>query len=676
MELNRVGLNTEILDGNLITQPTIPENTCLVIERAYSGPSNVLYPVTDMKVAEAIFGANSPLVRLANDVLAGNNNTAAVAFYRIGGGSAKVNNVFGPYTSIFTTEETLASGQDVSIYVGPRPNDASKYCVLAWKAGKLVYSNVPGSIVDSKVIVVDSFDPETQPYRIGSISAPVALDAVADNLLDSIAQVEVATAGQTDITLGTPVASATANITVSKTVNGATSIVTDFTVTTSGANATGITLGTPASLGEVYSINYTKPASPVDVAAAGIEYVPGKNSLDANLKQLYELYDTAFEQLENVRATTVTVKDLFNCRNIAAGDDSSADRLLYLSRTETEEGFDYEWSADKFIYQLATNSSQTTTDSSLAATNDNGEPIVVKQYHEVDFAHRLGMWCYSNSTTSDFIHGTIGCVPLKSSSAIAVRRWIGTLPVVDIYGNLVEDGSGLLGNRFMVGTTTRRAGFYATDTGYPDGTIMLDSRGATVDIGKHLSITTIPVYLTTDVLSGAVKTPRSFSGMYAGLIASTTPGDSTTNKVLDKVLPAFSTKESVAAQLSSVGYVTLLEKTKGVTVYSGDLATSEYSDFDYISTAISVSYVIRRLQDTIDPYLGRGLDTAIAAAFQNSIDLTLKNAASLGVINGYAFKIRRVSANTLAIELQIKPKDELRIVEVTLSLTPDTTLTF
>lgn len=676
MELNRVGLNTEILDGNLITQPTIPDNTCLVIERAFSGPSNVLYPVSDIKTAEALFGANSPLIRLAYDVLAGTNNSASLAFYRIGGGSAKITNIFGAYTALLTVEEVLGAGKDISIYVGPRPNDASKYCVLAWKAGKLVYSNVPGSLVDRKVVVVDGFDPEAQPYRIGSIANPVPLTQIVDNLLDSIDQVEVATAGQTTITLGTPVASATANIAISKTINGITSNVTDFTVTTVGANATAVVLGTAAVVGEVYSINYTKPTSPVDVTAANIEYIPGKNSLDASLEELYELYDTAFEQLENVRATTVTIRDLFNCRNIADGDDASQGRLTYISRTETEEGFSYEWSVHKFLYQLATNNTQTTTDPLLAATNDNGEPIIVKQYNEVDFAHRLGMWCYTNSTKSDFIHGTIGCVPLKSTTPIAVKRWIGTLPTLDVYGNLIENGTGLLGNRFMSGTTTQRAGFYATGSGYPDGQVLLDSRGAPVDIGKHLSITTLPVYLNTDVIGTVSVSPRSFSGIYAGLIASTAPGDSTTNRTLDRVLPTFSTKESIAAKLSSVGYVTLIEKSKGVTVYSGDLATSDYSDFDYISTAISVSYVIRKLQDTIDPFLGRGLDTAIAAAFQNAIDLTLKSAASLGVINGYAFKITRTSANTLAIELQIKPKDELRVVEVTLSLTPDTTLTF
>lgn len=676
MELNRVGLNTEILDGNLITQPTIPDNTCLVIERAFSGPSNVLYPVSDIKTAEALFGANSPLIRLAYDVLAGTNNSASLAFYRIGGGSAKITNIFGAYTALLTVEEVLGAGKDISIYVGPRPNDASKYCVLAWKAGKLVYSNVPGSLVDRKVVVVDGFDPEAQPYRIGSIANPVPLTQIVDNLLDSIDQVEVATAGQTTITLGTPVASATANIAISKTIDGITSNVTDFTVTTVGANATAVVLGTAAVVGEVYSINYTKPTSPVDVTAANIEYIPGKNSLDASLKELYELYDTAFEQLENVRATTVTIRDLFNCRNIADGDDASQGRLTYVSRTETEEGFSYEWSVHKFLYQLATDNTQTTTDPLLAATNDNGEPIIVKQYNEVDFAHRLGMWCYTNSTKSDFIHGTIGCVPLKSTTPIAVKRWIGTLPTLDVYGNLIENGTGLLGNRFMSGTTTQRAGFYATGSGYPDGQVLLDSRGAPVDIGKHLSITTLPVYLNTDVIGTVSVSPRSFSGIYAGLIASTAPGDSTTNRTLDRVLPTFSTKESIAAKLSSVGYVTLIEKSKGVTVYSGDLATSDYSDFDYISTAISVSYVIRKLQDTIDPFLGRGLDTAIAAAFQNAIDLTLKSAASLGVINGYAFKITRTSANTLAIELQIKPKDELRVVEVTLSLTPDTTLTF
>jgi len=677
METNRVGINTEITDQNLLNKTVLPQNISVVIDRAFSGPSNTLYLARDFKIATALYGERSPIIQLAKDVLAGSGENATIALYRIGGGAGILKNIFGEYSEISTTAEVIGAGQDLAVYVGPRPNDASKSCVIVTKlsTGKIVFSNVPGSQINTRDVIVEGFDENFTPYRVGTVTSPVVLSEVSENLLHSITEVfTVTNSSTTSFTLETPVATATANLVVSKTVGPITTLLT-VTPVVNGGDTTGFTVSSPLAVDDVVSWTYTKPLTPQELSESDVVFEAGKNSLSADLNTLYELYDSAFEDLENVRASTVTVRDLFNCRNIAAGDDDTADRLTYLKRTEGDEGFVYEWSDVKFLYSPAI-PGPATTDPLLAQIDDNGRPIIEEAYNEVDFAHRLATWAYTNSTTSDFIHATIGAVPPKSTSTLAVKRWLGSLPTKDIYGTIVENGSGLKGNRFMAGTTERVAGFYATDSGYPDGTILTDSFGSVVDIGKYLSIATLPCYLASDLISGRtapLNPPRSFAGSYAGLITQVTPGDSTTNKVFNQVVPLFSVKDSVANTLSSLGYVVLTEKQKGVTVYSGDLATSDASDFDYISTALAISYVLKSLEAVIDPYLGRGLDLPLAAALNNSVDTALKSAAGLGIINGYDFVISRVGANNLAINLKITPKEELRAVSVTLALTPDTT---
>ena len=678
MTIRSVGITTEIIDRNLLTQAVLPKNVSLIIDRAYSGPSNAVYLVKDFGIATALFGEQSPLIQQAKHALLG--GAEAVALYRIGGSAAILNNVVGEYTTVSTVAETVVAGQDLSIYIGPRPNDASKSCVIVWQAGKIVFSNVPGSLVDSGVIKVDGFNADTQFYRVGSISAPVPFSEAIANLLDSTVQIVTATSGQTSIVLSTPVVDTTSNLVVSKTSGLSTVVLAPsaYTKVVTGGDLVSVTLTTPAVANEIYTLNYTSPTAPADVTANEISYVAGANSLNASFNTLYEIYDKAFEDLENIKAKTVTIQDLFNCRNIAAGDDDSADRLTYVFKTESDVGYAYEWSAIKYLYQLASNPLLTTTDPLLASLDDNGQPIISKKYNEVDFAHRLAMWCYTNSTTADYIHATIGAVQPKSTTTLAVKRWIGSVPTVDFYGNIIENGTGLLGNRFMTGTTTSLGGFYATDTGYPDGTVKQDSLGAIVDIGKYLSIATIPCYTTADLLNGRtlpLVNSRSFAAAYAGLITTVAPGDSTTNSAFNQIVPLFTIKDSVANALSNAGYVALVEKQKGVTIYSGDLATNPASDFDYISTALAVSNVVSRLEKIIDPFIGRGLDLPLATALNNAIDTELKDAAGAGVINGYEFSIIRIGPNQLAVSLRLRAKEELRTVAVTIALSPDTTFT-
>ena len=66
-----VGMSTEILDGKLNPKPSLPEDVTLIIDRAFDGPSNELFFVTDTEQAKVIFGKNSPIIQGMRHAYAG-----------------------------------------------------------------------------------------------------------------------------------------------------------------------------------------------------------------------------------------------------------------------------------------------------------------------------------------------------------------------------------------------------------------------------------------------------------------------------------------------------------------------------------------------------------------------------------------------------------------------------
>ena len=660
-----VGMSTEILDGKLNPKPNLPEDVTLVIDRAFDGPSDELYLVTDTEKAKVIYGKTSPIIQAMRHAYVG--GATNVVLYRIGGSGASIDNLFGSYTTIKTTSQKVGAGSTLKVYAGPRASEPGRSVIIVTDGNKIVYSNSPGQTVDLGVVQVEGFDALNFPYQVGTLTAPVDFANVVSNLKKKGKESFTATAAQTAFTLTTP---ATNVVAVTKTVGLITTVVApaDYTVTTVGETVTGVTLATGVDEDDVIEVQTLTLLTAPEIADAELVYTPAKDSTSITLNKLYELYDQAFVNLETVDVFGVTIADLFNCRNIAAGDDDSADRLTYVNRTDTDYGFTYEWSTSKNIYQLATDALLTTNDPALAAIDDLGQPIVVKQYHEVDFAHRLATWAYTQSTSSTYVNANIGAKGPVANYTVAINRWVGKAPVTNIYGVITENGEGLLGNRFMAGTTTRSAGFYATDSGYPDGTPRYDSSGVIIDIGKFLSINVMPVYITSESFSGESVFVRSASAVYSGLVTRTVVGDSTTNQILPNVTAVFKLKQNKVEALSALGYVALEEKSKGLTVYSGDLATQDTSDYDYISTAISVSYVVSRLKIVTDPYIGRGISEALMAALYNAIESELKDAMTRGYINGYGFNLLTTSAHELSLPLSLKAKGELRNISMVLSL--------
>ena len=666
-----VGLSTEILDGKLNPKTNIPEGVVLVIDRAYDGPSDELFLVTETERAKLIYGTNSPIIQGMRHAYAG--GATDVMLYRVGGNGAKINNLFGAYTLLETNSQKVGAGSNIKVYAGPRVTNPEKSVLVITEGNKIVYSNAPGKNIDLGVVNVEGFDADNFPYQIGTITEPVILSDITKNINKKGSESFTATDLQTTFTLAATVTSVTS---VTKTVGNIVTTIPSsaYTLVGTAGAYTGVTLTTGVAEDDVIDISTLTKLTDLEVTDLEVSYSAAKDSMNVSLNKLYELFDSAFVNLENVDIFSVILPDLFNVRNIVDGSDDSADRLTYVKRSETETGYEYTWSNNKYIYQLATDESLTTTDADLAAIDDLGQPIVKEQYNEVDFAHRLGTWAYAQSSSSTFINANIGVKPPVANYTVAINRWVGTAPTKDIYGTIIENGTGLLGNRFMAGTTTRGAGFYATESGFPDGIPKYDTSGVIVDIGKFLSINVMPVYITSESFTGNTVNIRSAAATYAGLVNTVQVGDGTTNRVLPNVTALFRLKQSKIQALSSLGYVALEEKTKGLTVYSGDLATQSVSDYDYISTAISVTYVLGRLKVITDPYIGRGISNTLMAAMYNAIDVELKSAVTLGYINGYNFNLIGQSANELQLPLTLQAKDELRAISLVLSLSENALL--
>ena len=164
------GVNLELLDGNLRIDQTDSSPRVLVIGRAEKGLTNALYPVTDTNRAAAVFGQDSPLIRKMSEALIG--GARRVSLYRIGGKQAKLKDVFGKDSYLATVEASVSAVDNLKVYVGPRPSNDGKACLIVFKGNEIVYSNVPGSEINRNQVEVFGFDADTK-VKIGTPTEPV-----------------------------------------------------------------------------------------------------------------------------------------------------------------------------------------------------------------------------------------------------------------------------------------------------------------------------------------------------------------------------------------------------------------------------------------------------------------------------------------------------------------------
>ena len=665
----------EIIDGSLRPLDISATDTVLVIERAFTGPTNTVYNATDLTVAKNIYGDFSPLITLASRVRA--TGAENIALYRIGGGAFEYTNIFGPDSSLRLTEESAKAADNINIYIGPEPKNPSRDCVIAYEGKRIFYSNVLGGELNSSKIQVINFDKLNNTLRVGTIDNPVPFTELMSELgaPATVASVKP-TQGVVDGTkyIKVNVNSITgfdtqkdslSSVTITKA--GQTASI-PFTISTDKTSlllvpyVDGVSEAVKTT--DTLEIKFLKTLDQKTLEDKGIVYTKGKDSMNASYKSLYEIVDQALDALELVSTKVVVVGDWFNLPNVAHGS-TAPNRLEYLSKGVDEDGYaTYEWSTNKHLYRKQGSTSETVTDVSQAELDLNGKPTIVKYYNEVDFTHRLGIFANSKLADGKFVNVVIGVEGPASKTPRSILNWVGTEPTRDLSGNIITNGTGLLGHRLMVGSTDYTGGYYATSNGYVDGDVLVDSTGFPQDIGKHLSIVVSQVGITTNASLSA-----SGAAGYAGLVSKLTPGQSTTNKAINNMFLTSDLKESQRRALSSAGYVVFVDKPKGLTVYSGDVATRENSDFDYISTAITIAETSRLITETTDPYIGQGIDIVTLTALQTALTTALSNAQRQGWFISYNFKIRRSGYNTLLVPYVIEAKDELRQISNVVRLT-------
>lgn len=644
---------TEVLDGQLRINSSTPEDVVLIISRATKGPSEQLYNVDNSVTASAVFGATSPLTKKMQ--LAYNAGAKSVALYRVGGQPSSVENLFGLGSVLETSEASVVADHSLKVYVGPEPLVPSRECVIVTKNDKVVYSNTAASPIDLGTVILTGFDKTENLTYAGSVSDPVPFSELVK---ESGKRVVETFSNTKEIELKGYVEEKVSKY--------------GFTVTFDGKRTTkytksGTTIELDDSLIEgktEYSVevSYINKYTEEELKELEVETKQGRDLLNETYKDYYVALDKALEGLPAPASKAIVLDELHNVPNIVNGD-TDKDRLEYLSIEVDEEGTrTYEWSTNKFLYQKGTGS---TTDVEEADVSSNGEPIVLKQYHEVSFTHLAGMWAYKKTVEEGFYPNlVIGTIGPKAYTTKLIARWVGQPPIYNSNGKIITNGKGLLGDRWLVGSTDYAGGLFATDTGFPDGTVRVDSAQYPIDLGKYISIVISQV-----VMQGSDSTVYSGSATYGGVIGALTVGDGTTNNSVGGVYDVIPLQAQQEKQLNNAGYVFFKTRTNGLTVFNGILATRNSSDFQFVGTSVVLNQITTEMNKISDSYIGKGIDGVLFTGLHTAVDSKFKELQTRSYFKAYTMNIRQVGANTIRVNYQIDAKDELQIISNKISLT-------
>lgn len=743
---NLPGVNLELLDGQLRAKNTSDARRVLVIGRSETGPSNRLYTVYDTNKAASDFGASTPLIRKMSEALLG--GATQVQLYRIGGKPAKLSNIFGEGTFIQTTEQSIRASEKLRVYIGPRPTNDGKACMIVFKGKDIVYSNVPGSEIDKGEIQVEGFDFDST-LKIGTPTEPVAFNAViptpkklshsyvgnavlTDFVLpnatntDEVTGVEVKVGGAVktstvDYTLVNekannrfvvrfntpPLASEkievsfnlqpTGNEFVANAFSGnsfLTSFVLPNTKTTDQIELTKVTVAGVDKLpsdvtledelvGGTKQVTFLTP--PDDQASIIVEYIvtrpkavipgtfeDGEDNINTTWKKYFELLHSGLWDLETINAfSVVTDAAIIDAPNIADGS-TDEDRLEYVYVYEEEGELKYEWSDTKILYRKGSGTTQVASEADI---NGNGQPIVYRRYHEVSFAHLLANFAHTISENENFCLVSIGTSLPTSLTSFGVAKWLGSPATYDADGNILANGTGLLGLRNMTVRSDTRQGFYKTSSGFVDGGVVTDSNGAPVDIGKYLSVVPQVILTSASASAGTTSSITNGAGIYAGLLTTVQAGSSTTNAIVPYVQIPVDIKKIKLDQLAGAGYV-MFKSTGGSTrVVSGELATNIDSDYDYVSTSIIIAETVNRVRNVCLPFIGRGLTSATIVSLDTAIESELQKLAESDVLVKYQHQVSQEQTvngkGVLDVALTIVPPFELREVNASVKLSAE-----
>ena len=735
---NLASINLELLDGNLAASPAITGPVALVIATALSGKSNTPFIIDDFNKAAALFGASSTLIKTANELKLGGAQNVAVyriggvsaSIAGLFGALSEITTVeesvgLGAKYSVYIGPQTNNAGEAcLIIFEGAKivysnvPGaevDLGKFVIVGFDntfthrigtptapvALELALAGLKDDYVmsvagDGTRVGFDLTGPTNAATLVTSVKVNGVLRSVGSGALDYNFNV-----GTDEVVFITaPANAATIEITYSRptTVAGATyragadNVNCSYKKLYELVDAAFLDLETTSATHIVVpeALNDTPNIADGSVASNRLEYVHSTEASGelvwtwSTVKNVYvpETQTVTFTDVAanatafalpgvpDVNATVLTVTKTTGSTTTALTQGTGAGKYTYNAITD--------------IVTLGTPSSVnddiviTFTKPSIVAyarLDANGQPIINVTYSETNFTHRLGEFCADQTENDKFIFGVIGTSQPIASTTKAVNAWLGSLPTVDAEGTVTANGTGLLGNRFMTGSTNQVKGFYKTDSGYPDGNTVYDSNGAPVDLGKFLSVVSAVVSTPRSPILGLNVRTINASSIYAGLLTTVTPGNSTTNLAVQRITLPFLVKKTKVNEIAGAGYVMFMDQGSEVICASGELPTGPVSDYDYVSTSITIADVTNRIRTRLAPFLGKGLNDVRIAAMQTAVDAEFLVSVKAGAIIKYGAQVILESVSNgkgrVRVPYVVVPAFELREINQSLVLAYD-----
>jgi hypothetical protein len=484
-------------------------------------------------------------------------------------------------------------------------------------------------------------------------------------------------------------------------------------------------LTTPLDRGEVVVSGYRASVGGVDIGSpssyvnledidsstyAGTSYTAGTDGLDLSRMEIYEALYKAYEHLKETDFDVLIPMDVYlDDKNVVAqghydgavtpegngtnvyptggynqpGTDVDSLGMVY---SEQYEGDYYFWwrfdtsSATADVWPAGIGSAS-------ASAKIDGTALTADDFHEVNFGYQLGRYLYEYSTNIVDATGVIGVLPPASNSLVDRSRWAGEAPTwtlnnsTNLYyiASAADDGTGLLGNKFMAGKYSHPArpglfggGFIATEDQWMDsGTTLLDANDVAVDLGKYFSVVVDYPLLRNNYNSVAylASMAASYGGFYINMPANSAP----TNKTVSNMLRVYKLGLTILDNLAGAGYVVLREKRTGIKIADAPTAALASSDWTRLSTCRIAKVVIDGVREAADPYLGEGLSQASKAAMHTAVENVLIAAKKAQYLKDFReFEIIQTPqmevAGTATIDLTLVPAFELRQVVVSVSL--------
>lgn len=428
------------------------------------------------------------------------------------------------------------------------------------------------------------------------------------------------------------------------------------------------------------------------------DLIQGKDGVFISKMELYEALEDAYQSLESDEVDVVMPRAAFlDDKNIADGDlvvlssdasipagqkypvpGSNGDSLGKLYKEEFQGQTYYFWNTNAATPAVA--GIYPKVGAASATTKIDGTALSATDFKEVNFAYQLANFCFSISVNDNEATGVIGTKNPKSFSAKDVSTWIGKEPVKDASNQIVVNGEGLLGNKFMAGSIERDKGFMATFSGsLPVGAnflanpdVIKDRNGKMVDIGKYISVCAMPLTFFNSTDGSGAGYQSTMASMYGGFYSSLPSNSSPTNKTITGVRAPFRISKTKLNALAKAHYVSVKQKEETLKISDAPTAARPESDFGRLTTVRIVSEVVNVVRSVAEPYIGEPNTAAARVALETGIVRELSRLQELGFVQRFEAKVSATVAQQIqgdaTVELIIVPAFELRRITIITSL--------